>query len=345
MRSASGRAWRTTSRCPGRSSRCSRSSRRSSKGLSLDEAFLDVTASIAAFGAAESIAAEIKRRIRADTALTCSVGVAPNKLVAKIASELEKARRPGRRSTGAVSTRCSIRCRCGGCSASGPRPRRGSRRSASARSASSGARRSDVLRPVFGRYAERIQQRAAGIDDRPVVPDLEEVQISTEETFDTDIARPGAAARRADPPGRPQRRAAARARACCLVRDGQDPARRFHDLHETTAHRAADPGNARDLEGGCRAARRLACDTTACSAAPARRGREPARPRGTARSLHRAGIGAQPGPRPCGRPHPRALRAVRARACELVAGHERARRRGRRTSATETQSDATRSGK
>jgi DNA polymerase-4 len=44
------------------------------------------------------------------------------------------------------------------------------------------------LRPVFGRYTERVQQRAAGIDDRPVVPDRDEKQISAEETFDTDIA-------------------------------------------------------------------------------------------------------------------------------------------------------------
>ena len=60
------------------------------EGLSLDEAFLDVTASVAALGPAEAIAAEIKRRVMLDTALTCSVGVAPNKLVAKIASDLRK---------------------------------------------------------------------------------------------------------------------------------------------------------------------------------------------------------------------------------------------------------------
>jgi len=46
------------------------------------------------------------------------------------------------------------------------------------------------LRPIFGRYTERVQQRAAGIDDRPVIPDLDEKQISAEETFDTDIADP-----------------------------------------------------------------------------------------------------------------------------------------------------------
>ena len=60
------------------------------QGLSLDEAFLDVTASITALGAAEHIAREIKRRIRERTELTASVGVAPNKLVAKIASDLRK---------------------------------------------------------------------------------------------------------------------------------------------------------------------------------------------------------------------------------------------------------------
>jgi DNA polymerase-4 len=44
------------------------------------------------------------------------------------------------------------------------------------------------LRPIFGRDTERVQQRAAGIDDRPVVPDRDEQQISAEETFDVDIA-------------------------------------------------------------------------------------------------------------------------------------------------------------
>ena len=60
------------------------------EGLSLDEAFLDVTASRAALGSAESIAARIKQLIRQRTGLTASVGVAPNKLIAKIASDLRK---------------------------------------------------------------------------------------------------------------------------------------------------------------------------------------------------------------------------------------------------------------
>lgn len=58
--------------------------------LSLDEAFLDVTASTALFGFAESIAREIRRRVLSETGLTVSAGVAPNKFLAKVASDLKK---------------------------------------------------------------------------------------------------------------------------------------------------------------------------------------------------------------------------------------------------------------
>ena len=60
------------------------------EGLSLDEAFLDVTASQELLGGAVDIARRIKQRIAGLTGLTASVGVAPNKLVAKIASDLDK---------------------------------------------------------------------------------------------------------------------------------------------------------------------------------------------------------------------------------------------------------------
>ncbi|MBA4394326.1 MAG: DNA polymerase IV [Desulfobacca sp.] len=58
--------------------------------LSLDEAFLDVTASIKLFGPAEDIAARIKQLVREEIGLTVSAGVGPSKLVAKIASDLNK---------------------------------------------------------------------------------------------------------------------------------------------------------------------------------------------------------------------------------------------------------------
>ena len=58
--------------------------------LSIDEAFLDVTGSIRIFGPAEEIARQIKTLILDKTGLTGSAGVAPNKFLAKIASDLEK---------------------------------------------------------------------------------------------------------------------------------------------------------------------------------------------------------------------------------------------------------------
>ncbi len=60
------------------------------EGLSLDEAFLDVSASRALFGDGEAIARRIKAEIRAELGLTASAGVAPCKFAAKIASDLDK---------------------------------------------------------------------------------------------------------------------------------------------------------------------------------------------------------------------------------------------------------------
>jgi len=60
------------------------------EGLSLDEAFLDVTASERLLGDGKTIALAIKRRVRAELSLVASVGVAPGKLAAKIASDIDK---------------------------------------------------------------------------------------------------------------------------------------------------------------------------------------------------------------------------------------------------------------
>ncbi len=58
--------------------------------ISVDEAFMDVTGSRRLFGSAEQIARQIKRRIKQELGLTASVGVGPNKFIAKLASECQK---------------------------------------------------------------------------------------------------------------------------------------------------------------------------------------------------------------------------------------------------------------
>jgi DNA polymerase IV len=159
------------------------------QGLSLDEAFLDVTASTALLGSGVEIARRIKSRIRELTGLSASVGVAPNKLVAKIASELEKPdgltvvtpervrevldplsvrRLPGLgRKTGARVEAAGIHTL-------------GELRSAP----------DALLWPIFGRYCAWIRDRASGVDERPVLPDMEEKSLSAEDTFEDDIADP-----------------------------------------------------------------------------------------------------------------------------------------------------------
>jgi len=58
--------------------------------FSIDEAFLDVTGSMKLFGSGEEIARRIKDDIKREVGITCSVGVAPNKLLAKLASDMMK---------------------------------------------------------------------------------------------------------------------------------------------------------------------------------------------------------------------------------------------------------------
>lgn len=159
------------------------------EGLSLDEAFLDVTGSLSLFGTAVEIATRIKRRIVEDTGLTASVGVAPNKLVAKISSDLDKP------DGLVVVTRQNIR------NVLDPLPVRvipGIGRETLARLGAVGIQTISDLRQapdrtlesIFGRFAQRTRDRASGIDDRPVIASRSDKSISAEETFGVDLSSP-----------------------------------------------------------------------------------------------------------------------------------------------------------
>ncbi|HEX5459425.1 MAG TPA: DNA polymerase IV [Steroidobacteraceae bacterium] len=159
------------------------------QGLSLDEAYLDVTESRALLGEPAAIARRIKDSIRARTGLTASVGVASNKLVAKIASDLDKPDGltvvPEERIREVLDP-LSVRRLPGLGRKLGEKVEAAGLRTLGELRAASDA----VLWPLFGRDAPRMRERAAGVDDRPVQPDLEEKSLSAEDTFAQDVADP-----------------------------------------------------------------------------------------------------------------------------------------------------------
>jgi DNA polymerase IV len=157
------------------------------EGLSLDEAFLDVTASLALKGDAVTIARHIKDGILAATRLTASVGVAPNKLVAKIGSDLNKPDGLTVIDAGnmqAVLDPLTVR------RLPGLGRKLGERVEAAGLTTLGQLRVAPdaVLWPIFGRDSQRMRERAAGIDERPVASEWDEKSISAEETFFTDLA-------------------------------------------------------------------------------------------------------------------------------------------------------------
>ena len=60
------------------------------EGVSIDEAFLDITGSVHLYGSAERLGEELRSEIKRECGVTCSVGIAPNRLLAKIGSEENK---------------------------------------------------------------------------------------------------------------------------------------------------------------------------------------------------------------------------------------------------------------
>jgi DNA polymerase-4 len=156
------------------------------EGLSLDEAFLDVTGSLALKGDAISIARAIKQRIRDSTQLGASVGVAHNKLVAKIASDLEK---PDGLTVITDHNRHAVLDPLSVRRLPGLGRKLGERVEAAGIATLGELRRApdSQLWPIFGRESQRMRERAAGIDERPVMSEWDEKSISAEETFFSDL--------------------------------------------------------------------------------------------------------------------------------------------------------------
>ncbi len=156
------------------------------EGLSLDEAFLDVTGSERLLGTALQVAAGIRRRILAETGLTASVGIAPNKLLAKIASDLNKPDgmfRIGSDNLHAVLDPLPVERLFGVGQKTLPAVH------AAGIHTIGDLRLADekALWRAFGKHGQTMRDRAAGIDERPVVADREEKSMSAEETFRVDL--------------------------------------------------------------------------------------------------------------------------------------------------------------
>lgn len=157
--------------------------------ISIDEAFLDVTASQALFGSGEAIARRVKAAIRAETELTASVGVATSKLVAKIASDLGKPDGlvvvpPGEEA--AFLAPLPVERLWG----VGPRTAAALHADGVRTIGELAALSDDVLVRRFGRHGALLRRRALGIDPEPVVARRAPKSIGHEHTFDVDTADP-----------------------------------------------------------------------------------------------------------------------------------------------------------
>ncbi|HVS16990.1 MAG TPA: DNA polymerase IV, partial [Planctomycetota bacterium] len=155
--------------------------------LSLDEAFLDVSGCRHLHGDAIQIGRAIKRDILRTTGLVASVGVAPSKFLAKLASDMDKP--DGFRVIGPDEVR-SVLDPLPVSKIFGVGPRTAARlESLGVRTVGDLARRSreDVLKR-FGSSGAWIHDLANGIDARRVVPRREEKSLSIERTFESDLS-------------------------------------------------------------------------------------------------------------------------------------------------------------
>jgi DNA polymerase-4 len=167
------------------------------EGLALDEAFLDVTGARRTQGTGPEIGHRLRERIQQELDLTCSVGVAPNKFLAKMASVAAKPRagrdgvRPG---PGVVEIRPGEELaflhphpvsRLWGV---GPATLARLERLGVVTIGDLAALGRDVLVRALGpAQGTHLHELSLGLDDRPVVPDRQAKSIGHEETFASDL--------------------------------------------------------------------------------------------------------------------------------------------------------------
>jgi len=154
--------------------------------ISIDEAFVDVTESYLQWGSATAVADVIRARVLEQRGLTLSIGVGPNKLVAKIASDFDKPDgltvvSPAR--VGDFLSPLSVRVLPGvGPATEKVLAKHGIERIADLRSWDE--RR---LSATFGRYGRRLHRYARGIDERPVSTHRSRKSLGSERTFPEDL--------------------------------------------------------------------------------------------------------------------------------------------------------------
>jgi DNA polymerase-4 len=153
--------------------------------VSIDEAYLDLTGSESLLGSPEETAMHIKERISKETGLTCSIGIAPNKFLAKVASDMNKpdglttisgdevdvflSRLPVEKIPG-VGKRTVENLRRNGIKKVGDLKRFSKHQ----------------LTRWFGRFGLRLHELASGRDDSEVAPEREIKSLSSEETLQSD---------------------------------------------------------------------------------------------------------------------------------------------------------------
>lgn len=157
--------------------------------FSIDEAFLDVTGSMGLFGSAERIAHLMKAEIRHHFGITCSIGIAPNKLLAKLASDMQKPDgltiiKP--EDVARILDIVPAKDLCG----VGSKTSRQLMIYSIKTCGDLGRFPVDILKKRFGIVGEQLSRMGRGIDDSPVIPaeDADEVKsVGHSMTLERDI--------------------------------------------------------------------------------------------------------------------------------------------------------------